>query len=131
MAFLIPVGIVGYKIWEHRKREEAKKTQALTSGDPDTMLQDVSSGEDSPSCSSESSTDTTFENGRSSKPDTNDADEKEGGQSPLKDILRFLAFEKSHENDPFRIRTNKEALTYEVMGNQGEKALPFPKISYR
>jgi hypothetical protein len=136
MAFLIPFGVVGYKMWQHHKREEAKKAEALVSVDPITILQDedaiASSEDDSPSCSSESSTDTPFEKGRSpQQPDKNDADEKEGKErrSPLKDILKFLAFEKSH--DPFRIRTNDEALTYEVMGNKGDNALPFPKISYR
>lgn len=53
---------------------------------------------------------------------------------PLQGLLRFVQDQRKRwqdEDERRRIKTNQEALTYEVLGHQGEYALPFPKISFK
>ena len=135
--FLIPVAVVGFKVWEEHKKNEAASKHAKSLESPDdtvaaTTLQAKVSEEESPTESSERFFDNETDTSSVTASDLSVSDEstKSGPFSGLRRAWMKHQEQNAFRN-PFEIRTNKEALTYEVMGNQGRDALPFPKIAYK
>jgi hypothetical protein len=134
--FLIPVFVVGYSIWDKKKKEEEEE-QSKKNGpqSPESVEGPVFEGaedlltrqntEDSDSSSDSNSS--KEEEGSESYKAIAPPREKEG---PFRAIRKFFA-EAQGNNEAFRIKTNEDNLTFEVMGNQGDLALNFPQISFK
>lgn len=131
--FLIPIAVVGYKVWENQQQDEEAKKHGRAAQVPEVgeaVLLTASNSEESPTGTRGGSADEFCDNATETSSVSLKAAEENG---PFSGMRRFWAVQVRQRAtcDPFQIRTNKEALTYEVMGNQGKDALPFPKISYR
>lgn len=139
MLFLIPVAVIGYQMYEKKQKE--KNAAELEEGRQEDGAQQKAAGQDD----SESGGESTVEGdcdmamifvekqrrllaapeANINKVENSEPSKKEQAKW-LKDVCKSL---QNHSN-PFVVRSNREALTYEIMGNQGSNALPFPKISY-
>jgi hypothetical protein len=115
--FLIPIGIVGYKMWEkHQLGETERRRQEEIEG-PEVLVTDRNNEGllvDSP-CEEDSIVPVDMEENR----------------GPMVSVASSAV--KQEQKRPrlsFRIRTKKEALTYAVIGNQAANAMPFPRVSY-
>jgi predicted negative regulator of RcsB-dependent stress response len=159
MLFLIPVAVVGYKIWDNKQKEEEEaaaerldqfigpRQLQLPSKENETFVPSLSS---QPSdISSDSSSNSVCDDDDSSaasnhqktlpkqKQQDNTIVNQWTGfcrfvQDKSDNLKKHMEQNSNHNNtNPFRIRSSEEALTYEIMGNQGANALPFPKISYK
>jgi hypothetical protein len=132
--FLLPFVFVGYNIYDkHKKKEEAEEERkkngpqtpesvdgpVFVDGTTELLRLETTSTADSDSSDSNSSK-------GEQESDSDIVREQEG---PFRGIRKFFA--EARENDPFRIKTNQDNLTFEVMGNQGDMALNFPKISFK
>jgi hypothetical protein len=137
--FLIPVFVVGFSIWDKKKKEE-EEAQSKKNGpqSPESVEGPVFEGtadfltrqstEDSDSSSDANSS--KGEDGYdSAKALTSLAPSREE-EGPFRAIRKFFA-EAQGNNEAFRIKTNEDNLTFEVMGNQGDLALNFPQISFK
>jgi hypothetical protein len=136
IMFLIPFVYIGYNIWERKKKEEDEEQikkngpQAPESVEgpviedtPDILTRqdsDTSSDSDSPREEEESDSDMALTSFAPSR-------EKEG---PFTTIRKFFD-DAQGNNAAFRIKANEDNLTFEVMGNQGDLALNFPRISFK
>jgi len=132
MFFLIPVAIVGYQIYDKKQKEKAALLEAELP--PPSPGEEESGSDDDEKC----------ENKRTASVDrpplvlqksdvSSSSSSSEGGSSPQKERPEWIKgvfdmFQNMH-HDPFAIRCDREALTYEVLGNQSSNALPFPKTS--
>jgi hypothetical protein len=132
--FLIPIVFVGFNIWEKQKKaEEEKKMNGPQAPEAvDGPLFEVTS-EDLVLVHSESTTDSTSlylaESSISDASSTSSTPRNELEEGPFHGIRKFFA--QKRENDPFRIKTRDDQLKFEVLGNQGDLALNFPKISFK
>lgn len=136
--FLIPVAVVGYRMYdEHQKRERSKRVRTLEM--PNDTKDDNNTDGDEPE----------------TNPSLLVAQESDGSDLisletteepyatdllkfnwPFGGIRKFIAniaeeHQRSIENDPFCVNVNREKLVYEVLGNRDENALPFPKIAFK
>ena len=133
--FLIPVFVVGYSIWDKKKKEEEEE-QSKKNGpqSPESVEGPVFEGaEDLLTRQNTEDSDSSSDSNSSKGEEGGDGDktflpprEKEG---PFRAIRKFFA--EAGNNDAFRIKTNEDKLTFEVMGNQGDLALNFPQISFK
>lgn len=154
--FLIPFAVIGFKMYEKHKEEEERKNgpQEPSSEEPmspktvlrslESVFSDVSATTDVLSDSEES--DQIVEACDDCNEEPEEGPESESTTTDVADapVIRYVEGEPEEEDGPFAgirrffqkdeafvIKANKEQLTYEVLGNQGANALPFPKISYR
>ena len=125
--FVIPIAVVGYKVWENHKRgERTKEAQEPRSEEPlDNLLLTRSIEDDASRCRLTSlETMSTIE----------EEEEKPKPEGSLDEVISYwkdlLGDHSSRCHGPFGIRSHKEALTYHVIGNQGTNAFPFPKSCF-
>ena len=158
VMFLIPFAIVGYNMWERHKREEEERRKEETAEAPEAGRPIILAieAEKQQSCD-----DVLVKVRKSVTSLTDDESVSVGGnveveadgltapvqnrtqsvarQEPPKQrrgIFRFVKEQPQQQQqrpkrDPFVIQVDKENLTYEVLGNQGSNALPFPRIHYK
>lgn len=147
--FLIPVAVVGFSIWEKKKKEEEERKQNDGPQAPETVdgpvFAESSTEEDLVVVPCDSDDSKGLKRGASSCSDTGyvTADEtvsSRGSSSspeqvpkqpdgPFAGIRRFFADQRG--KDPYQIKTDEDRLKFEVMGNHGDLALNFPKISFK
>ena len=134
--FLIPVAVVGYKMWERRMREE-KEREELQRRDG-SIVEKVGEHENeeepSPFLSQESieSEANTCNLSLDEEPITGMAvgtshDRHKQESSPYTSMTSFFEDEQrreKNETDLLNIQIKKEKLTDEVLGNQGTNVLP-------
>lgn len=136
--FLIPVFVVGYSIWEKEKKKEEERSKKFGPQSPESVEGPVFEGTaDLLTRQSTEDSDSSSNSNSSKGEEGDDGDmaltsfalprEKVG---PFRAIRKFFAEAKGN-NEAFRIKTNEDNLTFEVMGNQGDLALNFPRISFK
>jgi len=147
VLFLIPIAVVGYQIYDKKQKEKTARQQGGAREEETSHPASLHNDDDDASEQSEEGRNSAAEmKGSSSKnqkhpppsvrqgcnlsgedsAETSEDEEEDSRPEWIKGICKVF----HNQNDPFAIRSNKEALTYEVMGNQGSNALPFPKIDY-
>ena len=141
--FLIPFAVIGYQVYDkHRKEEEAKKRQRPEEpkDEPRLEINGVDGTADTKRLEAQQSdvTDATQTSSSDEFSASESACHNDSGcslieEGPLAGIRKFFSGRAAEQKDrdPFRIRTIDKQLKYEVLGNQGSNALPFPKISYK
>jgi len=130
MFFLIPVAIVGYQIYDKKQKEKAALLEAELP--PPSPGEEESGSDDDEKCENKRTTSVDRPLLVLQKSDVSSSS-SEGGSSPQKERPEWIngvfdMFENMH-HDHFAMRSDREALTQEVLGNQGSNALPFPKTS--
>jgi len=140
MLFLIPVAVIGYQMYE-KKQKEKEAAAALEEGRQDDDVQQKVVGDDGSESDGESAIEgdcerpSTFdEKQQCPMPAHGNSNSKHHGdlkssKKEQPEWLKRVCKSFQNQSNPFVIRSAREALTYEVMGNQGSNALPFPKIA--
>jgi len=144
-VFLIPIAIVGWKIYEDRKKKKAEAELAAKEEDSISVQNDSSdTRSEEPllqKMADDQQSETTCEL-QDDFPSEDDSLDVHSDHNSEHDVVQnhtidgmTLNHERSQQNpanrDPFRIQTSSDNLTFKVLGNRGSKTLPFPKISYR
>jgi len=148
VLFLIPIAVVGYQIYDKKQKEKAIRQQGAREEEESSHPANLNLHHDVDDASEQSEEERNsgakmkgsisnqkhspsagqgFHNlSEEDSAETSEDVEEDSRPEWIKGICKVF----HNQNDPFAIRSNKEALTYEVMGNQGSNALPFPKIDY-
>ena len=105
-------------MYEKHKEKEASTKALQIPGDADDEASATSRVDSEHSDGEDSSTGNTI-------PKATEGDSASG------DLANRFPRPDQKWNNPFAIRSEEEALTYEMLGDQGTNALPFPKITCR
>ena len=129
--FLIPIAVVGWKIYEDHKRKEENAAAAFEASNATTdesqalmeaqSLKNVDQQTETTMCADDLDS-MVVENESENPLQEDDVDEPTPShEAPNREPQVGL----------LHIQSNPENLTFEIMGNRGSKPLPFPKISYQ
>ena len=143
--FVIPIIIVGFKMYDRKQKEKA---EARRLRDPDGLsdladLADLAREPSSETCpalatqtSDVSSTDNEKSTIVSDTINVSRCTKVEKRPDWISGIGKLAhhhqeMFKEQEKRDPPRNRSKREALTYEMLGNHCSNALPFPKNPYQ